>query len=98
LNVLEGKGGKFLSTETIKRLHTSPLQDKFALGWGSQQVNGVRSSVHTGSAGSFYAVVVLQPVRDIAVAVVANSGGDRSGTGSAAALKALLARYATAPQ
>ena len=96
LKGLEGKPGKLLSAETIKRLHTSPLQDKFALGWGVQQVNGVPSSVHTGSAGTFYAVVAVQPDRDTAVAVVANSDGDRSGTGCAAALRQLLAQYATA--
>jgi len=96
LKGLEGKPGKLLSAETIKRLHTSPLQDKFALGWGVQQVNGMPSSVHTGSAGTFYAVVAVQPGRDTAVAVVANSDGDRSGTGCAAALRQLLAQYATA--
>ena len=90
LKGLEGKPGKLLSATTIKRLHTSPLQDKFALGWGVQLLNGVPSSVHNGSAGTFYAVVAVQPSHDTAIAVVANSGGDRAGSGCAAALKALL--------
>jgi D-alanyl-D-alanine carboxypeptidase len=90
LKGLEGKPGKLLSATTVKRLHTSPLQDKFALGWGIQLVDGVPSSVHNGSAGTFYAVVAVQPSRDTAIAVVANSGGDRAGTGCAATLKALL--------
>ncbi len=98
LKGLEGKPTRLLSVETIKRLHTAPMHDKFALGWGLQQMNGVLSSVHAGSDGTFYAVVALQPSRDTAIAVVANSGGDRSGTGSSAALKALLAQYATAQQ
>ena len=98
LRGLEGKPGKLLSVETIKRMHTAPMHDNFALGWGVQQVNDVPSSVHSGSDGTFYAVVAIQPTRDTAIAVVANSGGDRSGTGSSAALKALLAQYATAPR
>ena len=98
LKGLEGRPGKLLSVETIKRLNTAPMHDKFALGWGVQQVNGVPSSVHSGSDGTFYAVVALQPSRDTAIAVVANSGGDRSGAGSSAALKELLSQYATAPR
>ena len=94
LKGLEGKPGKLLSLETIRRLHTAPMHDKYALGWGLQQLNEVPSSVHAGSDGTFYAVVAVQPSRDIAVAVVTNSGGDRSSAGCSAALKALLAQYA----
>ncbi|HEV3037795.1 MAG TPA: serine hydrolase domain-containing protein [Candidatus Angelobacter sp.] len=94
LKGLEGKPGKLLSPETIKRLHTAPMHDKYALGWGVQQINDVPSSVHAGSDGTFYAVVAVQPSRDTAVAVVANSGGERSSAGCSAALKALLGQFA----
>jgi CubicO group peptidase (beta-lactamase class C family) len=93
LRIIQGREDKFLSVGTIKRLHSSTMQDKYALGWGASQIDGVPSSVHTGSAGSFYAVVALQPGRDIAVAVVANSDGDRSASACATVLKALLAMY-----
>ncbi len=96
LKGLEGKAGRLLSVATIKRLHTAPRHDKYALGWGVQQVNDVPSSVHSGSDGTFYAVVALQPSRDTAIAVVANSGGERSSAGSSAVLKALLSQYAIA--
>lgn len=96
LKGLEGKPGKLLSVESIKRLHTAPMHDKYALGWGLQPINDVPSSVHAGSDGTFYAVVAVQPSRDIAIAVVANSGGEQSSTGCSAALKALLAKYSTA--
>ena len=54
----------------MKRLHTL-VDDKTALGWGVQElVEGATASVHTGSAGMFYAVVALWPSRDLAVADV----------------------------
>jgi len=92
LRGLEGKKGTWLSIETIRKLHSSSKMDKYALGWGISPVDGVPSSSHTGSAGSFYAVVVLQPSRDVAVAVVTNSDGTRSETSAKKVLKALLAR------
>lgn len=92
LKGLEGKPGKLLSIETIKRLHTAPMHDKYALGWGLQQINDVPSSVHAGSDGTFYVVVAVQPSRDKAIAVAANSGGEQSSASCSAALKALLAK------
>ncbi len=93
LRGLEGKKSSFLSVETIRKLHSSSMMDKYALGWGIAPVDGVPSSSHTGSAGSFYAVVVLQPGRDVAVAVVTNSDGVRSETSAKKVLKALLAQH-----
>lgn len=34
LKALRGTESKFLSVATVKRLHSSSLQDKYALGWG----------------------------------------------------------------
>jgi hypothetical protein len=95
---LEGKPGRLLSLDTMKRLHTAPMHDKWALGWGITELGDVQSFVHTGSDGTFYAVVALQPSRDTAVAVVANSGGDRTGSGCSTALRALIAQYGAAPR
>ncbi len=93
LKILEGREDKFLPVRTIKRLHSSPMQDRYALGWGVSHMEGVPSSTHAGSAGSFYAIVALQPSRDIGVAVVANSSGDRSADACEAVLKDLLAMH-----
>jgi D-alanyl-D-alanine carboxypeptidase len=98
LKGLRGENNGFLSAKTIQRLHSSTMQDEYALGWGLFQMNGVTSSTHAGSAGSFYAIVALQPSRDEGVAVVLNSAGERTSQVAAASLKALLTRYAAAPQ
>jgi D-alanyl-D-alanine carboxypeptidase len=98
LKGLRGEDDKFLSAKTIRRLHSSTMQDEYALGWGASQIDGVPSSTHAGSAGSFYALVALQPSRDEGVAVVLNSGGERSSNAADSLLEALLMRYAAAPQ
>jgi CubicO group peptidase (beta-lactamase class C family) len=74
-----------LSDDSFRRLHTAvgggrrtERGDRFhghAVGWGILDIDGVRSSVHSGSADTFYAVVALQPDRNLAAAVVANAAG-----------------------
>ena len=65
-----------VSAETFRLLHTA--DDGFAYGWGVQQFEGSTTSTHSGSADTFYAVVVLQYERDLAVATVANAAGERA--------------------
>ncbi len=96
LKGLRGEGSAFLSAKTIQRLHSSPMHDRYALGWGASQIVGVPSSTHDGSDGSFYVLVALQPSRDACVAVVLNSAGERSSEAGHALLDALLKRYAAA--
>jgi len=74
------------------------MQDEYALGWGASQIDGVPSSTHAGSAGSFYALMALQPSRDEGVAVVLDSGGERSSEAADSLLEALLTRYAAVVQ
>jgi CubicO group peptidase (beta-lactamase class C family) len=97
LRGLEGRDTTLLRAETIKRLHTSPVTpgDNFALGWGIQEFDGAPARAHVGSAGAFYAVTILQPTRDLAVAVFANAGGERADKATKEALKGLVRRYAT---
>ena len=87
-----------LKAATIKYLHTSPVHppDKYALGWGIQEFDGVQSSVHVGSAGAFIAMTILQPTRDLGVAVFANAGGDGGKSASTDAIKTLIHRFAAA--
>ena len=61
---------------TFRRLHTP--DDGFAYGWGVQEFEGATTSAHSGSADTFYAVVVLQAERDLAVAAIANAAGERA--------------------
>lgn len=85
-----------LGVESFRRLHRPIGGTNFALGWGVQDLQGVRTSVHTGSAETFYAVVALQPERDLAVAVVANAAGEAVESASATTLKSALTAF-TAP-
>jgi hypothetical protein len=59
-----------------------------------QDFDGAPASVHVGSAGTFYAITIIQPTRDLGVAVFTNAGGDRAKTASTDAVKALIPRFA----
>lgn len=91
LRGLEGRDG-LLAANTIKHLHT-PVDEKFALGWGVIDLEGAPASVHSGSAGTFYAVVAIWPSRDLAVAVFASAGGDRAAKACGQFLRAMAHRY-----
>lgn len=97
LRGLAGHDTSLLRAATIKRLHASPVApgDNFALGWGIQEFDGAPARVHVGSAGAFLAATMLQPTRDLAVAVFANAGGERADQATKDVLKALVRRYAT---
>jgi hypothetical protein len=47
-----------------------------------------------GSAGTFYAITIIQPTRDLGVAVFANAGAERATAAGTDAVKALIRRYA----
>ena len=96
LRGLQGRDTPLLKAATIKHLHTSPASppDKYGLGWGLRDFDGAPASVHTGSAGAFYAVTIIQPTRDVGGAVFANAGGERASAATADAVKALLRRFA----
>ena len=99
LRGLEGRDTPLLKAATIKHLHTSPVTppDKYGLGWGLQDFDGAAASVHTGSAGAFFAVTVIQPSRDLGIAVFANAGGERGTKASTDVVKALIHRFAVSP-
>jgi CubicO group peptidase (beta-lactamase class C family) len=96
LQGLQGRDTLLLKAATIKHLHASPVSppDRFGLGWGLQDVEGAPASVHVGSAGAFYAITILQPTRDLGVAVFANAGGERAAAATKDAIKALIRRFA----
>jgi D-alanyl-D-alanine carboxypeptidase len=74
-----------LRADTVRRLH-EPI-GHYALGWGVTEVDGVPTSTHAGTMGSFYAEAVIQPSRGVAVAAFANAGEPR---GSRAATDVIL--------
>ena len=98
LRGLQGRDTPLLKSATIKHLHTSPVSpaDRYGLGWGLQDFDAAPASVHVGSAGTFYAVTIIQPTRDLGVAVFANAGSERATAAATEAVKALIRRFAKA--
>ena len=96
LRGLEGHDTKLLKAITIKHLHTSPVTpaDKYGLGWGLQDFDAAPASVHVGSAGAFFAITIIQPTRDLGVAVFTNAGGERAKAATTEAVKSLIKRFA----
>ena len=96
LRGLEGRDTTLLKAATVKHLHTSPVYppDKYGLGWGLQDFDGAPASVHVGSAGTFFAITIIQPTRDLGAAVFANAGGERAQSAATDAVKALIRRFA----
>jgi D-alanyl-D-alanine carboxypeptidase len=69
LKGLRGVGGS-LSSQAYTYLHTT--QGDYGLGWVVKPLNGVITSAHDGTAGTFYALAAIQPSRDRAVIVLVN--------------------------
>lgn len=65
---------ELLTAATFARIHTP--NGTYALGWDVEPLNGVMTSNHIGSAGTFYLGVLLQPTRNFAAMVAINSGLD----------------------
>lgn len=87
LEGLRGENG-FLRAATVRDLHTP--DGRYALGWGVQDFAGAQSSIHAGGNGEYYALVAIQPSRDLAVALLTNDGRDEVEEWCAALLKELI--------
>ncbi len=90
LRGLRGQDG-LLRAATVQRLHAPT--GNYAMGWIIQPFAGARASAHEGSAGTFHAIAVLHPQRDLAVAVLANAGFSKAGEADRELAQALLERY-----
>jgi CubicO group peptidase (beta-lactamase class C family) len=80
LRGLRGVDG-VLQAATIKELHTAiaPVDGptKYGAGWGvATTADGFETHGHSGSAGAYIAIAAIQPVRDFAIAILTNIGGD----------------------
>jgi CubicO group peptidase (beta-lactamase class C family) len=76
---LRGEQGRpgLLKPETFRKLHTPPQGDN-GFGWVvlERDWGGGRVLTHAGSNNQNYAVVWIAPVRDFAILVMTNRGGD----------------------
>ena len=100
LRGLRGTEPALLSSSTIQHMHESQggmsLDSNlpgYGLGWVVHDYLGARSSSHAGSIGRFKARATIQPSRDLAVAVVANAGGDAADRATTELRESLLKRY-----
>ncbi len=64
---------KLLRTATFEKLH-QPIGE-YALGWNAQHIKGLPASTHSGSAGTFYAGIMVYPKKTIAVVIAINASG-----------------------
>lgn len=70
-------GGRatIVEAETARRLHTPPAEGNYACGWVVRETPGMGMvHEHNGSAGTFFAQLVIIPESKRIVAVAANSG------------------------
>lgn len=81
LRGLRGEDG-LLRAETVAYLH-EPV-GTYAKGWGVVHAGAELWSSHSGSAGTFYAIMQVSHSRDVAVVVVTNVGGDKAAAGLSA--------------
>ena len=75
MNGINGKDG-ILKSATFQWLH-QPLENKnYAAGWFvTQSESGVAVHEHSGSAGTFLAMIILEPENNRGWAIAANAGG-----------------------
>lgn len=80
-----------VAESTFVRMHT-PVVD-YALGWGEVLLGGEPTATHNGSSGTFYATIMIQPARNLAVIVVSNAGGQPAADATVGATLQLLDRF-----
>ena len=92
--------GSLLRPETFKRLHTRFEGDgDYACGWKvvSRPWGGGEVLTHGGSNTMFYAVIWLAPIKDFAVVVCTNVGGDGGAKATDQAAARLIQEYLKEP-
>ena len=89
--------GGLLKPETCKKLHTPPFGGDYALGWGvaERKWGGGRVLTHNGSNNQNFAVVWMAPLRDFAVVVATNQGGDEAAKACDETAGALIKEFLT---
>jgi CubicO group peptidase (beta-lactamase class C family) len=88
------EGSELLSRESLARLHEPAPGSEYAMGWGSMERKwGGRVITHSGSNGSWYAVVWIAPEKGFAVLAATNEAGDASARGTDEVAAALIQHY-----
>jgi CubicO group peptidase (beta-lactamase class C family) len=91
LLALDGDGS--LVKPATARVMIADPQGGFGIGW----MEGAGALIHPGGAGTFHGALLIDPTKDLAVAVIANAGQGRSGTWVVnQTLKAAIAAYGRA--
>jgi CubicO group peptidase (beta-lactamase class C family) len=80
---------------TFEKLH-QPIGE-YALGWNAQTIEGLPASTHSGSAGTFYAGVIVYPPKNIAIVVAINASGPRVEQARNRLFSVLLRRFGAIP-
>jgi CubicO group peptidase (beta-lactamase class C family) len=84
-----------LKPETFRKLHTPMFGGDYAFGWGVANRNwgGGRVLTHNGSNNQNFAVVWMAPLRDFAVLVATNQGGDEAAKACDETAAALITEF-----
>jgi CubicO group peptidase (beta-lactamase class C family) len=96
----KGDTGGILTPETFRYLHTPIMDGKYAFGWliENRPWGGGRVLTHAGSNTMSFAVIWIAPIKDFAVLVATNQGGEAAAKACDDAATALIRKHTgTAP-
>jgi hypothetical protein len=91
----ESGGSKLLKSETFKRLHTPRPGEDYMGGWmvTEREWGGGKVLTHAGSNTMNFCVAWLAPLRDFAVLVMTNQGGEKAALACDKAASQLIRRF-----
>jgi hypothetical protein len=89
-----------LKPETFRKLHTPMFGGDYAFGWAvaNRKWGSGRVLTHNGSNNQNFAVVWITPLRDFAVLVATNQGGDEAEKACDETAAALITEFLTKQQ
>ncbi|MBI3853995.1 MAG: beta-lactamase family protein [Verrucomicrobia bacterium] len=89
-----------LKPETFRKLHTPMFGGDYAFGWAvaNRKWGGGRVLTHNGSNNQNFAVVWIAPLRDFAVLVATNQGGDEGAKACDETAAALIKEFLSKSQ
>ncbi|MBL8150215.1 MAG: beta-lactamase family protein, partial [Blastocatellia bacterium] len=84
-----------LKSSTVKRLHKANPEPIFGAtfyssGWLEGEIDGVATSLHDGSADTFYCIAAIQPSFGKAAVVIVNAGGKLGNRAAAMTIEKLM--------
>ena len=90
---LAGLNGRpmLLKASTFQKLH-QPVGE-YAFGWNAQVIKGLPASTHSGSAGTFYAGILIYPQKNIAIVIFINVANQKENEARNKLFGILLRKY-----